>query len=50
MLLEAVLGPFWVWLVLAEFPGWLGLLGGAIILFALLAMNLWALREARGRV
>jgi drug/metabolite transporter (DMT)-like permease len=32
LLLEAVIGPFWVWLVLGEHPGATGLIGGAIVL------------------
>jgi drug/metabolite transporter (DMT)-like permease len=35
VLLEAVLGPLWVWLFLAEAPAHLTLLGGAVILTAL---------------
>jgi drug/metabolite transporter (DMT)-like permease len=36
-MLETVLGPLWVWLVLAERPGAASLVGGALILTALLA-------------
>jgi drug/metabolite transporter (DMT)-like permease len=39
-LLETVLGPLWVWLVLAERPGAASLVGGALILTALLANTL----------
>jgi drug/metabolite transporter (DMT)-like permease len=35
MLLETVVGPFWVWLVLAEEPGIRSLIGGAIIIATL---------------
>ena len=35
MLLETVVGPFWVWLVLAEEPGIRSLIGGGIIVTAL---------------
>jgi len=35
MLLETVVGPFWVWLVLAEEPGIRSLIGGAIIITTL---------------
>ena len=35
--LESVLGPIWVWLVVAERPGTPSLIGGAIILSALIA-------------
>jgi drug/metabolite transporter (DMT)-like permease len=45
LLLEAVLGPLWVWLVLKEFPGWLALIGGAIVIVTLVAMNVYALRR-----
>lgn len=34
-LLEAVLGPLWVWLFVNEDPGGSALLGGALVLFAL---------------
>jgi len=36
-MLETVLGPLWVWLVLSEQPGMASLVGGALILAALLA-------------
>src|SRR3546814_5667322 len=36
-LLETVLGPLWVWLVLAEYPGDRALLGGALVVLALAA-------------
>jgi drug/metabolite transporter (DMT)-like permease len=36
-MLETVLGPFWVWLVLGEAPGVRSLVGGAIVLGALVA-------------
>jgi drug/metabolite transporter (DMT)-like permease len=35
--LECVLGPVWVWLAVGERPGAFSLLGGAIILSALVA-------------
>src|SRR5262249_48826235 len=35
--LESVLGPVWVWLAIGEYPGAFSLLGGAVILFALVA-------------
>lgn len=43
-MLETVLGPLWVWLVLSERPGAATLVGGALILSALLVnglMELW---------
>ena len=36
MLLETVLGPFWVWLGVGETPGLLAFIGGAIVIAALL--------------
>jgi drug/metabolite transporter (DMT)-like permease len=44
LLLESILGPFWVWLVFAEHPGLHTLLGGAIVLSTLLLNTVWALR------
>lgn len=41
VILEAVLGPLWVWLFLSERPPQLTLLGGAIIVIALVAHTLW---------
>jgi drug/metabolite transporter (DMT)-like permease len=35
MLLETVLGPFWVWLGVGEAPGIFGLIGGGIVIAAL---------------
>lgn len=37
MLLEAILGPLWVWLAVGEDPGVYTLIGGAIVLMALAA-------------
>ena len=44
-LLETVLGPLWVWLVLDERPGATTLIGGALILGALLTNSLIDLRR-----
>ena len=49
MLLETVLGPFWVWLVLEETPGSRALVGGAIVIGALILHSLAALLAYRGR-
>ncbi|MCA1753528.1 MAG: DMT family transporter [Spirochaeta sp.] len=40
VILEAVLGPLWVWLLLSERPPQLTLLGGAVIVIALVAHTL----------
>lgn len=44
LLLEAVLGPFWVWWALGEHPGATGLIGGTIVLGTL---AIFALRGAK---
>lgn len=43
LLLETVLGPFWVWLVLGEEPGMRAFIGGAIVISALVAHAVVAL-------
>lgn len=49
LLLEALIGPLLVWLVLAEFPGSRTLIGGAIVLTAMIVSNLVAWRQSRIR-
>ncbi len=44
---ETVLGPLWVWLVIHETPTPLALLGGGIVVAALLTNALLAIREQR---
>ena len=44
MLLESILGPVWVWWVLAEQPGINTLVGGAIVLSTLAVNTVWALK------
>jgi drug/metabolite transporter (DMT)-like permease len=44
LLLESVFGPLLVWLVLAEYPGDRSLVGGAIVLSALVLSNVFAMR------
>jgi drug/metabolite transporter (DMT)-like permease len=41
-LLEVVLGPFWVWLALDERPSTLTLVGGAIVIVAIVIQTLGA--------
>ena len=48
VILEAVLGPIWVWIVLSERPSNTTLVGGGIILAALVAHTLLYTRRARG--
>jgi len=47
MPIETVLGPLWVWLLLAESPGVYALVGGAVVIGALVAHSLAALRVER---
>ncbi len=44
---EPVLGPIWVWLVHGEVPVGRTLLGGAIVILALLAHLAWQMRQPR---
>jgi drug/metabolite transporter (DMT)-like permease len=44
--LEPVIGPFWVWLALGERPSPAGLLGGAIVIAALVLFTLSAMRKS----
>lgn len=48
-LLETVLAPIWVWLIFLETPSTRSLIGGAILIAALLAHSLWQLRRSRIR-
>ncbi|NHI01725.1 DMT family transporter [Oceanimonas sp. MB9] len=45
MLLEMILGPLWVWLVLAEAPGEQAWMGGLVVVMALLLQRLPAPRR-----
>ncbi|WP_309086089.1 DMT family transporter [Chelativorans sp.] len=48
-LLETVLAPVWVWLLFAEAPTRQSLVGGAILILALVAHSLWQLYSGRRR-
>lgn len=48
-LLETVLAPVWVWLVFNEVPSRDTLIGGAILIVALIAHSLWQLHLGRQR-
>lgn len=48
-LLETVLAPVWVWMIFSETPSRNSLIGGAILVAALVAHSLWQLLEARRR-
>lgn len=44
-LVETVLAPIWVWIVFAETPTTQTLIGGSILILALLAHSLWQMRS-----
>lgn len=48
-LLETVLAPIWVWMIFAEVPSTASLIGGSILITALVAHSLWQLHEGRKR-
>lgn len=48
-LLETVLAPLWVWLIFSEAPTTRSLIGGLILIVALVAHSAWQLSEGRRR-
>lgn len=48
-LLETVLAPVWVWMIFAEIPSRNSLIGGAILIVALVLHSLWQLDHGRRR-
>jgi len=46
-LLETVLAPVWVWLIFAEVPSTASLIGGAIMVVALVAHSIWQIARSR---
>ena len=46
-LLETVLAPVWVWMIFAEVPSRNSLIGGAILVAALVAHSIWQIRVKR---
>ena len=48
-LLETVLAPIWVWLIFAEAPSRNSLIGGAILIAALVGHSTWQLMDRRRR-
>ncbi|WP_417417551.1 DMT family transporter [Hoeflea sp.] len=49
-LLETILAPIWIWMIFAEAPTVIGLIGGAIIVTALVSHSLWQLSTHRRAV
>jgi drug/metabolite transporter (DMT)-like permease len=48
-LLETVLAPIWVWLIFSETPTRQSLIGGLILIVALVAHSLWQIHQGRRR-
>jgi drug/metabolite transporter (DMT)-like permease len=48
--LSLVLAPLWVWLAVGEVPSGLSLIGGAIILVAVMGHGLVAVAQPRRRI
>ncbi len=48
-LLETVLAPVWMWLIFYETPSRKSLIGGVILIVALVAHSVWQLIEGRKR-
>ena len=48
-LLETVLAPVWVWMIFAEVPTRNSLIGGSILIVALVTHSVWQLLEGRKR-
>lgn len=46
-LLETILAPVWVWLIFAEVPSTASLLGGAIMVVALVSHSIWQITRSR---
>ena len=49
-LLEAIIGPVWVWLVIGEEPGIRTLMGGSVVVVALFCHALWRFKQTRQAV
>ncbi|MBX3597194.1 MAG: DMT family transporter [Rhizobiaceae bacterium] len=48
-LLETVLAPIWVWMIFNEVPTRNSLIGGAILIIALVSHSIWQMLESRKR-
>lgn len=46
-LLETILAPVWVWIVFSEVPAAQALIGGAILVLALVAHSVWQMRRTQ---
>ncbi len=48
-LLETVLAPVWVWMIFSEVPSRNSLIGGVILITALVFHSVWQLHQGRKR-
>jgi drug/metabolite transporter (DMT)-like permease len=48
-LLETILAPIWVWMIFTEVPAAQTLIGGAILVLALIAHSVWQMRVGRSQ-
>lgn len=48
-LLETILAPIWIWIVFEEVPTVQTLIGGAILILALIGHSIWQMRRKSGR-
>ena len=48
-LLETIFAPVWVWLIFAETPSTASLIGGSILILALVAHSVWQLNQGHKR-
>ena len=50
LLLETALGPLWVWLVVNEVPNETTIIGGVVVISAVVLQSVWRLRSSRSTV
>ncbi|MGV8939336.1 MAG: DMT family transporter [Allorhizobium sp.] len=48
-LLETILAPIWLWMIFSEVPGETTLIGGLVLVLALIGHSLWDMRARRAR-
>lgn len=49
MLIETVLGPYWVWLAIGEEPSFSTAIGGTIVIISILLHSIWSLKHSHNR-
>ena len=50
LLLETALGPLWVWIVINEVPSETTIIGGLVVIFAVVLQSAWGLRPSRATI